>query len=118
MEEKNETVVTPKRRPSDVEVFLQLLPNIVGSFATKHQDARTVRDLAIGLARETTLALVALGVCDRTTMLNDGQPLATATPGVVGAPRDPMLGNNNGHGTQGAMVAHWPNTGVQKIQGL
>jgi hypothetical protein len=95
------------RLPADIEVFLQVLPGIAGSFATKHSEPRTIRDLSIGLAREITGQLVALGVCQRTTTALDGQYLATSGPVVAASQPAPVLGSNNGHGLQGAMVAHW-----------
>jgi hypothetical protein len=128
------TVQTP-RRPSDVDVFLHLLPNVAGSLATKHENAKTVRDLAIGVCRELTGQLVALGICDRTTVCLDMQYLASpgpevarAQPAAIGitapgpapgtAPPGVQLGSNNGHGIQGAMVAHWSTEEVRKIPTL
>jgi hypothetical protein len=94
----------PRRdfRPSDVEVFLGMLPAIAGSLATKHTDARTVRDLAIGLAREVTGQLVSLGICARTTTCLDGQYLATPGPaiamsqpaGIINSQPASVLGSN------------------------
>jgi|SRR5271163_207249 len=108
--------------PSDVDVFLHLLPNIVGSIATKYSDAKTIRDLSIGLARETTGQLVALGICQRTTMCLDNNPLATGGPIVQQASQpagaQPQLGSNNGHGIQGAMVAHFPSQETRKVPTL
>ncbi len=105
--------------PSDVAVFLHLLPNIVGSIATKYSDAKTIRDLSINLARETTGQLVALGVCQRTTLCLDNYPLAAGGPIPQAQPATgPQLGNNNGHGTQGAMVAHYPSQETRKIPTL
>jgi hypothetical protein len=121
------------RRPSDVDVFLHLLPNIAGSLAQKHEGARTVRDLSIGIAREITGQLVNLGVCERTTIALDGQYLATPGPNIASSQPaavagngsgnatqsvQPALGNNNGHGIQGAMMAHFPTTEVTKIPTL
>jgi|SRR5208337_4617111 len=83
MEDDKKELSTVKSRPSDVEVFLDMLPAIAGSLATKHTDAGTVRDLAIGIARELTGQLVALGVCERTTTCLDGQYLATPGPAVA-----------------------------------
>lgn len=109
--------VYTRRRPSDVDVFMQLLPNLAGSLATKHEGAKTVRDLAIGVAREITGQLVALGVCDRTTMCLDNQPLATPGPNIASS-QPAALGNNNGHGIQGAMVAHFETSETRKIPTL
>jgi hypothetical protein len=128
-------VAAPARRPSDVDVFLHLLPNVAGSLATKHEGARTVRDLAIGVCRELTGQLVALGICERTTVCLDNQYLASPGPEVartqpaaVGiSPPNPamsnvppgvVLGSNNGHGVQGAMVAHFETAEVRKIPTL
>jgi hypothetical protein len=105
-------------RPSDVEVFLGLLPAIAGSLAQKHTDARTVRDLAIGVAREITGQLVSLGVCDRTTVCLDNQYLATPGPVIAASQPAPILGSNNGHGIQGAMVAHFETRDERKIPTL
>jgi hypothetical protein len=121
----------PRSKPSDVDVFLHLLPNIAGSLATKHEGAKTVRDLAIGVAREITGQLVQLGICDRTTIAFDGQYLATPGPAVAASQPAALsgignatqsvqsaLGNNNGHGIQGAMVAHFHSEEVRKIPTL
>jgi hypothetical protein len=105
--------------PSDVAVFLHLLPNIVGSIATKYSDAKTIRDLSINLARETTGQLVALGICQRTTLCLDSYPLAAGGPIPQPQPGTvPALGNNNGHGTQGAMVAHFLSQETRKVPTL
>jgi hypothetical protein len=129
----SQTPVT--RRPSDVDVFLHLLPNVAGSLATKHENAKTVRDLAIGVCRELTGQLVALGICDRTTVCLDMQYLASpgpevarmqpaaigiTAPGPTGGTTPPgvQFGSNNGHGVQGAMVAHWATEEVRKIPTL
>lgn len=121
----------PRSKPSDVDVFLHLLPNIAGSLATKHEGSKTVRDLAIGVAREITGQLVQLGICDRTTIAFDGQYLATPGPAIASSQPAAIssvgnatqavqgtLGNNNGHGIQGAMVAHWSTEEVRKIPTL
>lgn len=129
--EAQSPIPAPPRKPSDVDVFLHLLPNIAGSLAQKHEGSKTVRDLAIGVAREITGQLVTLGICERTTTCLDGQYLATPGPvvansqpaavGVIGNATQPVqgaLGNNNGHGIQGAMVAHWPSEEIRKIPTL
>lgn len=118
MEEDTKELSTPKRLPSDVEVFLHMLPEIAGSLATKHTDPGTVRDLAIGITRELTGQLVALGICERTTTCLDGQYLATPGPVIAASQPAPVLGSNNGHGVQGAMVAHWSTKAEQKIPTL
>ena len=102
---------------TDVDAFMQLLPTIVGSYALKHDNAQTIRDLAIKLARETALGLVHIGVAIRTTPSLDAQPLA-APGAVIASPQPAPLGNNNGHGLQGAMVAHYQSSEVQKVHGL
>lgn len=130
-ESQTSVIQQAPRRPSDVDVFLQLLPNIAGSLATKHEGARTVRDLAIGVAREITGQLVGLGICERTTIALDGQYLATPGPSVAASqpaalsgignvtqPVQSALGDNNGHGIQGAMMAHFPTAEVRKIPTL
>jgi hypothetical protein len=110
------------RKPSDVEIFLNVLPNLVGSFAAKHNDARTATDLAINLARETTGQLAALGVCDPTSMCLDGLPLAIIggrpTVNPSGIPQNLGQGLGNGRSRQGAMVAQFENQNVQKVHGL
>jgi hypothetical protein len=120
-----ETTTQTAQKPSDVEVFLGVLPNLVGSFAAKHNDARSATDLAIDLARQTTGQLVLLGVCDQSTMCRDNRPLAlvpgqpVADPSNIPSniPTNPV-GLGNGHSRQGAMVAQFRNENVTKIQGL
>lgn len=104
-----------KTKPTDVDAFLNLLPNLVGSFASKHNDPKTASDLAINLAREETAHMVAIGQCTPTTVCRDGRPLALY-PGAQN-PQSPF-GLGSGQSRQGAMVAQFETTNVQKIQGL
>jgi hypothetical protein len=88
-------------------------------------------DLSVKLAREMTGRCVELGICERTTTCLDYQPLASSFAGaptgvgsVTGGIQPPppaiaaQLGNNNGHGMQGAMMAHYPNQDTRKIPSL
>jgi hypothetical protein len=121
------TSPAPASRPSDVEVFLQYLPNLVGSFAAKYNDARSASDLAIGVTRETVGSLAQIGFCEMTLRCRDGRPLALLPEGPaqpVAVPTFgamPTMGSHNlGNGTnrQGAMVAQWSNQDVQKVTSL
>lgn len=115
------TAVTVKARPTDVEVFLKLLPEIVGSFALSNTSAISVRDLAINLARETTLRLVEIGICERTTNALDGQqiPRNGVNGGTsVSGSTPTALPVGSGRDSQGSMVAHYENSNVMKIHGL
>jgi hypothetical protein len=109
-------------KPSDVDVFLGLLPAIVGSFAQKHQEAPTAAGLAINLAREATGQLASLGVCDVTTRCRDGFALAliggapAASPSEIPQNFGQTLGN--GQSRMGAMVAQFKSEDVRRIQGL
>lgn len=119
--EVKETEITQTRQPSDIEVFLLVLPNCVGSFAAKSIDAKSASDSAIILARETVGSLAKLGFCQPTVMCTDGQPLAVGI--MAPAPSAPPIDNTgftlgNGHSRQGAMVTQFANAHVQKIQGL
>jgi hypothetical protein len=122
MDENQNPETTQPSKPSDIDVFLDALPIIVGSFADKHNEAITAANLAVGLARETTGQFALLGICDQTTICTDGLPLAIA--GNVPAqsqsdiPRNIGQGLGNGHSKQGAMVASFANQQIQKIQGL
>ena len=126
------------RPVSDIDAFFLLLPSCVGGYISKYSDTKTITDLAIALARETAGRLVTLGVCNRAMMCSDELPLAAmavteaaatalvvtaSAPALASAPTletrsGPTLGDNNGHGVQGACVAHFPSQQVQKIQGL
>ena len=127
MEETQNPATTPQspkpNKASDAEVFFDVLPQLVGSFAMKHNEAVTAANLAISLARETAGQLAILGVCDQETYCTDGLPLAL-TQGIQpaanpsGIPRNVTQNLGNGHSRQGAMVAHFPNENTQKIQGL
>jgi hypothetical protein len=121
MEENQNPETAQPSKPSDIDVFLDALPIIVGSFAAKHNEAVTAANLAVGLARETTGQFALLGICDQTTICTDGMPLAIAgnvpTQNQSDIPRNiSQLGN--GHSKQGAMVAQFPHQSIQKIQGL
>lgn len=122
MEENQNTESPQPSRPSDVEVFLGILPQLVGSFAAKHNEAVTVANLAVGLSRETTGMNVSVGVCDQTTICTDGLPLAivgnVAMQSPSDIPRNLGQGLGNGHSKQGALVAQFPHQNIQKIQGL
>lgn len=122
MEENQKTESPQPSRPTDVEVFLGILPHLVGSFAAKHNEAVTAANLAVGLARETAGMNVSVGVCDQTMICTDGMPLAlignvsVQSPSEI--PRNLGQGLGNGHSKQGAMVAQFPHQSIQKIQGL
>lgn len=109
------TEAQSKPKPTDVDAFLNLLPNLVGSFAAKNNDAKTVSDLAINLAREETAHMVAIGQCTPTMVCRDGRPLALY-PGTTSS--QSPFGLGSGQNRQGALVAQFPNTDIQKIQGL
>ena len=108
------------RRRTDVDAFLQILPDIVGSFASKHGEPKTVTDLSIHLAREMSGQIVNAGMADATMVCRDGSPLGLESGTPVGGTAGPLghgpLGN--GSSKQGAMVAHYSSQNVQKIHGL
>ena len=107
-------------RPTDVEVFLGLLPTIVGSYAVKNDSPKTTSDLAIHLARQTLGGLVQLGICRATTWCSDNQPLALGLPGVA-AGSQPAAGPaqiGQGGNRLSGVAAHYPNSQIQRIQGL
>lgn len=104
---------TPKRR-TDVDTFLGLLPNLVGSFASKHNEPKTASDLAIALAREETAHLAQMGCCEVQTMCLDGRPLALFPNQMQENP----LSLGSGRNKQGAVVAQFENQNIQRIQGL
>jgi hypothetical protein len=120
-ENQNPETVQPSK-PSDIDVFLDALPLLVGSFAAKHNEAVTAANLAVSLARETTGQFALLGICDQTTLCSDGMPLAIVgnvpTQSQSDIPRNIGQGLGNGHSKQGAMVAQFGNQQIQKIQGL
>ena len=106
---------------SDREAFFELLPAIVASFATKHTESKTIRELSIGLAREVTASLVQAGICERTTTCFDLYQLAPVPAAVAMQPLSSTpapLGNGNGFTTQGQMVAQYQTNEVQKIRGI
>lgn len=103
-------------KPTDVDAFLNLLPCLVGAFASKHNDPKTASDLAINLAREETAHMVAIGQCAPTMVCRDGRPLALY-PGMGPAQQSPF-GLGSGQNRQGALVAQFETTNVQRIQGL
>lgn len=127
MDEKSQAPSAPQevplatRRRTDVDAFLQLLPDVVGSFASKNNDAKTITDLSIHLAREMTGQIVSSGMADSTMVCRDGQPLGLDSGAPIRGQTAGPLGQGpigNGSNRQGAMVAHFDNQSVQKIQGL
>ena len=101
-------------RPSDVEVFLDMLPTLVGSYAAHNNDPKTVSDLAINLARQTTGGLVQLGVCRATAWCTDNRPLALGLPQATERAMPPVNGGNRLSG----LAAHYPTTQTQNVRGL
>jgi hypothetical protein len=128
-----EAVPAAARDASDKAVFFRLLPGLAGSFTTQYNDAKTIKDLAVQLAREETGRLAGFGICRLETVCADGQALGLpsqpsphvavarpqpAPPSAQLEDGSPPLANTNGRGLQGQMVAHFPTNNVTKIQGL
>jgi len=111
-EESNSKTYTRQR--TDVDTFLGLLPNLVGAFASKHNEPKTASDLAIQLAREETAHMVQMGCCEAVTMCRDGRPLALS-PNMR---EESTLALGNGRSKQGAVVAQFENQNITRIQGL
>lgn len=107
-------------RPSDVDVFLGLLPTLVGSFAGKNSDPKSCCDLAINLARQTLGGLCQLGICRAQAWCTDGQPLALGLPPVQQQQMTAQYaaaaqGLGNGFNKP---VVQFPSQQTQRVQGL
>lgn len=100
-------------RKTDLEMFYEILPHIVGGYAGKSVDARSANASALIMAREMLGQCALLGVCRLTVQCLDGLPLALmpagqhqANPSVAQPQQQPTAGVAYG---QGGLVSQQPN---------
>lgn len=117
MEEHDQHPQLPSNRdprPSDAEVFLDMVKHMVSAYGQRSTDSRTACAAGIGLARETVGQLVLMGLVRGGTILADNQPLCQTPNNSRPNNVAPALPNG---GTQGVMVAQFPK-GSQPTRGL
>jgi hypothetical protein len=122
-ETETETYVSPAQK-TDIDYFFDSLPPLVGSFASKHNEAPTAASLAIHLARESVGQFALLGITTPSHVCPDGTALAIASPQAIQAASQSVIPKNfgatlgNGHSKQGALVTQFETQSIQKVQGL
>ena len=104
-------------RKTDLELFYELLPSIIGGYAGKSVDARSANASALIMAREMLGQMALLGVCRLTVQCLDGLPLALMpaqqhNPNV----QQPQQAPGAAYG-QGGLVSQQPTQATQRPQG-
>jgi len=116
MDEKQDNIVASEAipgakfqdpRPTDLQVFYQLLPGVLSGFAGKSVDSRSTISSALGIVREMLGQCVAMGIMRMTIQCNDGSPLAVMPVNGMMASGQPGINTGNG----GGVVQQYPNQG-------
>lgn len=94
-------------RPTDLQVFYELLPGVLSGFAGKSVDSRSTNASALSIVREMLGQCVAMGIMRMTVQCNDGSPLAILPNGGMMATGQPNINTGNG----GGVVNQYPNQG-------
>ncbi len=93
-------------RPTDLQVFFSLLPQVLGGLASR-SDTRSANPTAFLISRECLGQCAAMGTLRATFMCNDRTPLALMPQGQVPmGVQAPVQHQGGGHGS---MVQQYPN---------
>jgi hypothetical protein len=123
MDEKHNPLMQPSEsdvrrdpRPSDIDIFYELLPGVLGALAGKSSDANSATSMALMMVRQMLGQCAMMGILRTETRLMDGSPLAAVTPnmgqGNVGvAPPVSMYPNQPGMGQPAQGAVQYPNYG-------
>jgi len=96
-------------RVTDIDLFWQIIPHILGGCATNMIDTRPAMQKAFQFARETIGQACTMGLCKPVTVLSDGSQLAMM-PSMHGVP-PPQQAQPAATPGSGGMVMQYPMNG-------
>lgn len=107
-------------RPTNLQIFYELLPGVLGSLAGKSTDARSANAMAFVTVREALGQCAAMGILRLTVQCTDGMPLATMPQNMPSAPgvQAPTQYQPNGAGQGYSQVPQYPNQPGQGQAGM